>query len=96
MIVFSCAIIITIRIHSVIPIYLQFPKTEGVVTEKCLAQDAFKESPRTKENLPRYTADGKYLCPQIFLYSRIPYKAVLVSELYRLPKCIAPYKQSLS
>ena len=30
----------------------------------------------------------------IILY--VLYKAILVSELYRLPRCIAPYKQSLS
>ena len=33
---------------------------------------------------------------QICLFSRIFNKAILVSELYRLPKCIVPPKQSLS
>ena len=33
---------------------------------------------------------------QIFLFSRIFYKAILVSQLYRLPRCIVPYKHSLS
>ena len=30
------------------------------------------------------------------LLPRIFYKAILVSDLYRLPRCIVPYKQCLS
>ena len=36
------------------------------------------------------------LFAQIFLLSRIFYEAILLIELYPLPRCIAPYKQSLS
>ena len=50
-----------------------FSKKLAFVTNKCLAQDAFEQ-----------------LCTQIFLYSRTfyIYKAILVSELYRLSRCI--------
>ena len=77
---------------------LKYPKTKAdahflkklaFVTSKCLAQDAFGKCPRTTENLSKYTAEREQLCVQIVL-SRIFYKAILVSELYRLPRCIAP------
>ena len=68
-----------------------FLKKLAFVTNKCLAQDAFGECPRITENLSKYTS-VRELCAQIFLFSRIFYKAILVSELYRLPRCIASYK----
>ena len=61
-----------------------FLKKLTFVTNKCLAQDAFGECPRTTENLSKYTS-VRELCAQIFLFSRIFYKTILVSELYRLP-----------
>ena len=73
---------------------VHFLKKLAFVTKKCLAQDAFAKCPRTTENYSKYTAVREQLCPQIFLFSCN--KAILVSKLYRLPICIAPYKQSLS
>ena len=69
-----------------------FLKKLDFVTNKCLAQDAFRKCPRTTENLLKYTALqlSKYivLCT-IFLLSRIFYKAIPVSERYPLTRCIA-------
>ena len=96
MIVLSYAIVIIVRICSVIPIYLQVSQNKRLVTNKYLAQDAFGECARTTENLSKYTAVRKQLCTNILLHSRIFSKTILVSELYLLPRCIAPYKQSLS
>ena len=66
------------------------------LANKYLGQDRFRESLRTTENLSKYTAVREKLRSQIFLYSRIIYKAILVSELYWLPRCIVSYKQSLT
>ena len=57
-IVLSYAIIMIIRIYLnlLIPIYLQVSYIEGLVTNKCLAQDTFKECLTTAENLSKYTA----------------------------------------
>ena len=84
-----------IRICSNIPIYFQVSETEGLVTNKCLARDAFREDPRTTENLSIHIAVHEDLYAYIFLYSHIFYKTVLVSEPYWLPKCIAPYNMHL-
>ena len=64
-----------------------FLKKLAFVTNKCLAQDAFGKCLRTTENLSKYT---------MMRECRVFYKSILVIELYRLPRCIAPYKQSLS
>ena len=72
-----------------------FLKKFYFATNKCLAQDAFGKCPKTTENLSKYTAVREQLCAQIFLLSLIFYKSILVSELYWLPRCISPYKQSL-
>ena len=57
-IVLSYAIIMIIRIYLnlLIPIYLQVSYIEGLVTNKCLAPDTFKECLTTVENLSKYTA----------------------------------------
>ena len=73
-----------------------FLKKLAFVTNKFLAQDALIKCPRTTENLSKYTVVHEWLCAQIFLYSLIFCKVILVGDLYRLPRCIAPYKQSLS
>ena len=73
-----------------------FLKKLAFVTNKGLGQDAFGKCPRPTENLSKYTEVRGKLCAQFFLFSRIFYKAILVHDLYRLPRCIAPYKQSLS
>ena len=59
---------------------VHFLKKLAFVTIKCLAQ----KCPGATENLSKYTAVREQLCAQIFL-SRIFYKFVLVSEIYRLP-----------
>ena len=58
----------------------RFLKKLAFVTNKCLAQDTFGKCPRTTENLSKYTAVREKLCAQIFLLSRIFYKAILVIE----------------
>ena len=67
-----------------------FLKKLTFVTNTRLAQDAFRKCPKTTEDLPKYTAVLEQFCERIFLISRIFYKAILVSELYRLPRCIVP------
>ena len=63
-----------------------FLKKIALVTNRCLAQDAFGE--RFKIN-----SSAEILMCTYFLISHIFYKAILVSELYRLLRCIALYKQ---
>ena len=60
------------------------------------AQDALGESPRATKKFSKYLKVHEFLYPQIFLLSRIFYKAILVSEPYRLPRHISPYKWSLN
>ena len=76
-----------------------FLKKLDFVTNKCLAQDAFRKCPRTTENLSKYTASqlSQYIvmCTNFLIISYIlqnyPNKrAILVNEMH------GPYKQSLS
>ena len=67
-----------------------FLKKLAFLTNKCLAQDAFGKCPRTTGNLPKYKAVREQLCAQSYVYKAIP-----VSDLYRLPRWIAPYTQCL-
>ena len=69
-----------------------FPKKLAFINSKCLAQDAFGESLRTIENFLKSLAVREQLCAQIFLFSRIFDKAILINELNQLPRCIAPDK----
>ena len=55
-----------------------------------------KMSSKNVQGQQETTAVHKYLCAQIFLYFRIFCKAVIGSELRRLPRCTEKYKQSLS
>ena len=43
----------------------------------------------------KYVELREEFCAQFFLFSRIFYKAIQLSELYRLPRCIDPYKLTL-
>ena len=76
-----------------------FLKKLDFVTNKCLAQDAFRKCPRTTENLSKYTASqlSQYIvmCTNFLIISYIlqsyPNKrAILVNDMH------GPYKQSLS
>ena len=71
-----------------------FLKKLDFVTNKCLALDAFGKCPRTTENLSKYTGLqlSQYIVMRtniIIVLSHIFYKAIPVSELYRLTRCVA-------
>ena len=87
---------LTFCLNKLVKIEAHFLKKFALVTNKCLEKDVFRKRPRTTENFSKYTAVRQYLCGQILLLSRIFYRAILGSELYRLSRYIAPYKQSLS
>ena len=68
----------------------RFLKKFDFATNICLAQDAFRKCPRTKESFKIHSSMRIFYFPHFF------YEAILVSELHRLLRCIASYKQSLS
>ena len=78
---------------------LKFPRTKVevhflnkfvFVTNKCLAQNAF----RNRKPFKIHCITRRVMCT-IFLFSEY-FNAILVSELYLLSRCTSPYKQSLS
>ena len=61
----------------------RFLKELDFVTNNCLAQNVSRECRRKTENLSKCIPKCEKLCAKIFLFSRIFYKAILLSELYR-------------
>ena len=48
------------------------------------------------DNRKRFKNTQQYANSYVHKFSRTFYEAILVSELYRLPKCITPHMHSLS
>ena len=76
----------------------RFLKKRDFVTNKCLALGSFENvqgQQKTFQNTQRHSFHNTQLCAQIFLLSYIFYKAIPVSELYWLTRCIAHVSNSL-
>ena len=69
-----------------------FLKKHAFVTNKCLAQHVFGKCSRATKISFKIHGTTQIVISTNFLFSRAFCKAILVSELYRLSRCIAPYK----